>query len=114
MDSSREGNAVTASGSAGDELLARLESLLTRQVQAAGQRDYDSVLNLGQGVDELLERIGSSPPPVLPGWTDTLARIKQLHHQLGLMLTLDRQETAAQLEQCRRGKGALGSYGPNG
>ena len=86
--------------------LGRLEDLLEKHLKLVADGDFQSVLNDGPEVDNLLRLASESGP----GSAEQLKRVIKLHRRLHLLTTTEKEQMQSTLAKVRRGKQALRKY----
>jgi len=100
-----------SSAPAADKLLAELEDALDRQLARASRDEFEQMLPAFEQLEPLLRRAQALPGPLPAGCAERLQRIRESHRRLQLMLAERRDALAGDLDQLRRGKRMLRTYG---
>jgi hypothetical protein len=91
-------------------LLTELQAAVAEQAARLQMQDLSGLAIAGRRVDELL-RAAQGRPPVPEGrCRELLRQIQDQHGRICVQLSLQKQETAAELATMRRGRTALRAY----
>jgi hypothetical protein len=90
-----------------------LEAALRNALRLGGGLPRRAVRDLARQVAQLRQAAANVPPALAQPCVERLRRIRELHDQLALRLTAQRDDAAAALAQIRKGKQTLKAYGQN-
>ena len=93
-----------------DQLLSRLEQLLSEQLALAEREDFEAMLAAAGAIDELIRRTTEAPQPLAAAQVRRLSEILKRHYRIGLILAQKRDELAARLAHAGRGRKTLRAY----
>jgi hypothetical protein len=97
-------------GSAQDQLLSRLEQLLSEQLSLAKSEDFEAAFVTAGQISELLAKASEHPRPLSAQQAKSLSGILKLHDQLGLILAQKRHQIAQKLLHSAQGGKTLRAY----
>jgi hypothetical protein len=94
-----------------DDLPARIEKILQRQLDALAAGDLDLVDELSARAQQAIVKLGP-----ISDWPDqaTARRVGRIQNKLCLALAAQRQETADRLRKIRGGRRAVNAYSGGG
>lgn len=90
--------------------LAELETLLQQGIQLVRDEKYDEFMELGPAMGAMLQDVTQAQAPITNLSFETIARMKKLHQELGLILAGRQEEMARKLAQMKTGKSVHRAY----
>ena len=94
-------------------MLARLQELLSRQLELVQQDNLAAAEKLGEEIDACVRTITATDALSAPGCHAQRQSVERIYNKLRLALRVQHDEVLRELNAIRRGKALLKTYGTN-